>query len=41
MQRRASQARRRVDIEAKPPKLGPFIEAINVALSDPRPLSKS
>jgi len=31
----------RVDIEAKPPKLGPFIEAINVALSDPRPLSKS
>jgi uroporphyrinogen-III synthase len=31
----------RVDIEAKPPKLGPFIEAINAALSDPRPLSKS
>ena len=29
----------RVDIEAKPPKLGPFIEAINAALSDPRPLS--
>jgi Uroporphyrinogen-III synthase HemD len=25
----------RVDIEAKPPKLGPFIEAINSALSDP------
>ena len=31
----------RVDIEAKPPKLGPFIEAINAAFSDPRPLSKS
>jgi len=31
----------RVDIEAKPLKLGPFIEAINAALSDPRPLSKS
>ena len=31
----------RVDIEAKPPKLGPFIEAINAALSDLRPLSKS
>jgi uroporphyrinogen-III synthase len=30
----------RVDIEAKPPKLGPFIEAINAALSDPRPLRK-
>jgi hypothetical protein len=27
----------RVDIEAKPPKLGPFIEAINAALSDRRP----
>ena len=26
----------RVDIEAKPPKLGPFVEAINAALSDPR-----
>jgi uroporphyrinogen-III synthase len=24
----------RVDIEAKPPKLGPFIDAINIALSD-------
>ena len=31
----------KVDIEAKPPKLGPFIEAINAALSDPRPLGKS
>ena len=31
----------RVDIEAKPPKLVPFIEAINAALSDPRPLGKS
>jgi Uroporphyrinogen-III synthase HemD len=31
----------RVDIEAKPPKLGPFIEAINAALSDRRPLGKS
>jgi uroporphyrinogen-III synthase len=28
----------RVDIEAKPPKLGPFIDAINAALSDPRRL---
>ena len=27
----------RVDIEAKPPKLAPFIEAINAALSDRRP----
>jgi uroporphyrinogen-III synthase len=31
----------RIDIEAKPPKLGPFIEAINAALSDPRRLGKS
>jgi uroporphyrinogen-III synthase len=31
----------RVDIEAQPPKLGPFIEAINAALSDRRPLGKS
>jgi uroporphyrinogen-III synthase len=31
----------RVDIEAKPPKLGPFIDAINAALSDRRPLGKS
>jgi uroporphyrinogen-III synthase len=31
----------RVDIEAKPPKLGPFIEAINAALSDRLPLAKS
>jgi hypothetical protein len=31
----------RVDIEAKPPKLGPFIEPINAALSDRRPLGKS
>ena len=31
----------RVDIEAKPPKLGPLIEAINAALSDRRPLGKS
>ena len=31
----------RVDIEAQPPKLGPFIEAINAALSERRPLSKS
>jgi uroporphyrinogen-III synthase len=31
----------RVDIEAQPPKLGPLIEAINAALSDRRPLSKS
>ena len=31
----------RVDIEAQPPKLGPFIEAINAALSDRRPLRKS
>jgi len=31
----------RVDIEAKPPKLGPFIQAINAALSDGRPLGKS
>jgi uroporphyrinogen-III synthase len=30
----------RVDIEAKPPKLGPFIEAINAALSDRRPFGK-
>ncbi len=26
----------KVDIEARPPKLGPFIDAINAALSDPR-----
>jgi transposase len=26
----------RVDIEAQPPKLGPFVDAINAALSDPR-----
>jgi hypothetical protein len=31
----------RVDIEAQPPKLGPFIEAINAALSDRCPLGKS
>jgi uroporphyrinogen-III synthase len=31
----------RVDVEAKPPKLGPFIDAINAALSDPRRLGKS
>ena len=31
----------RVDIEARPPKLGPFIEAINAALSDRRPFGKS
>jgi uroporphyrinogen-III synthase len=31
----------RVDIEAQPPKLGPFIDAINAALSDRRPLGKS
>jgi len=31
----------RVDIEAKPPKLGPFIEAINAAFSGRRPLGKS
>jgi uroporphyrinogen-III synthase len=31
----------RGDIEAQPPKLGPFIEAINAALSDRRPLVKS
>jgi uroporphyrinogen-III synthase len=31
----------RVDIEAQPPKLGPFIDAINAALSDPRRLGKS
>src|SRR5664279_3380559 len=31
----------RVDIEAKPPKLGPFIEAINTVLSGRRPLGKS
>jgi hypothetical protein len=30
----------RVDIEAQPPKLGPFIDAINAALSDPRRLGK-
>jgi uroporphyrinogen-III synthase len=31
----------RVDIEAKPPKLGPFIDAINMALSDSHRLGKS
>ena len=31
----------RVDIEAQPPKLGPFIDAINAALSGPRRLGKS
>jgi uroporphyrinogen-III synthase len=31
----------RVDIETQPPKLGPFIDAINAALSDRRPLGKS
>jgi uroporphyrinogen-III synthase len=31
----------RVDIEARPPKLGPLIDAINVALSNPRRLGKS
>jgi uroporphyrinogen-III synthase len=31
----------RVDIEARPPKLGPLIDAINAALSDPRRLGKS
>jgi uroporphyrinogen-III synthase len=31
----------RVDIEAKSPKLGPLIEAINAALSDRRSLGKS
>jgi uroporphyrinogen-III synthase len=31
----------RVDIEAQPPKLGPFVEAINAALSDRRPSGKS
>jgi uroporphyrinogen-III synthase len=31
----------RVDIEAQPPKLGPLIEAINAALTDPRRLGKS
>jgi uroporphyrinogen-III synthase len=31
----------RVDIEAKPPKLGPFIDAINATLSDPHRLGKS
>lgn len=30
----------RVDIEAKPPKLGPLIDAINEALSDGRPLGE-
>ncbi|MGH6835907.1 MAG: uroporphyrinogen-III synthase [Methylocella sp.] len=30
----------RVDIEAQPPKLGPFVDAINAALSDPRRLGK-
>lgn len=31
----------RVDIEAQPPKLGPFIDAINAALSNPRRSGKS
>jgi len=32
----------RVDIEAQPPKLGPFIDAINAALfGDPRRLDDS
>jgi hypothetical protein len=31
----------RVDIKAKPPKLGPLIDAINAALSDRGPLGKS
>jgi uroporphyrinogen-III synthase len=31
----------RVDLEAKPPKLGPFIDAINAGLSDPRRLDNS
>jgi uroporphyrinogen-III synthase len=31
----------RVDIEAKPPKLGPFIDAINATLSDLRGLGQS
>jgi uroporphyrinogen-III synthase len=31
----------RVDIEAQPPKLGPFIDAINAALSNPRRLGNS
>jgi uroporphyrinogen-III synthase len=31
----------RVDIEAQPPKLGPLIDAINAALSEPRRLGKS
>jgi len=31
----------RVDIEVQPPKLGPFIDAINAALSNPRRLGKS
>jgi uroporphyrinogen-III synthase len=31
----------RVDIEAQPPKLGPLIDAIDAALSDPRRLGKS
>ena len=31
----------RVDIEAKPPKVGPLIEAINAALSDRCPLGNS
>jgi uroporphyrinogen-III synthase len=31
----------RVDIEAQPPKLGPFIDAINAALSNPPRSGKS
>jgi uroporphyrinogen-III synthase len=31
----------RIEIEAQPPKLGPFIEAINAVLPDKRPLGKS
>jgi hypothetical protein len=30
-----------VDIEAQPPKLGPFIDTVNAALSDPSRLGKS
>jgi hypothetical protein len=30
----------RVDIEAQPPKLGPFIDAIDAALSDQHRLGK-
>jgi hypothetical protein len=30
-----------VDIEAQSPKLWPFIDTVNAALSDPSPLGKS